>query len=162
MSWLPKDDFILYFCSYLGKVPGDAFVLCLCPLYPTLEPAVGEGVAVVEIKIALVSKETVSGLRCDASDLVGGYNGGREVDEMLAAWSKLDPSFSHHRELVRLTDEETEGSVPLVKSAKGHRVRVQIQTETQTVLSANLGLHLLRLILPLHLFYQPLVLRLLE
>ena len=92
MSWLPKDEFILSF-PHLGKVPGDAFVLCLCPLYPTLEPAVGEGVAVVEIKIALVSKETVSGLWCDASDLVGGYNGGREVDEMFAAWSILPTSF---------------------------------------------------------------------
>ena len=148
--------------SYLGKVPGDAYVLCLCPLYPTLEPAVGEGVAVVETKIALVGKETVSGLWFDASDLVDGYNGGREVDEMFSAWSKLDSSFSHHRELVRLADEEAESSVPLVKSAKGNRVRVQIQTETQTVLSADLGLHLRRLTLTLHLFYQPLVLRLLE
>ena len=113
--------------SYLGKVPGDAFVLCLCPLYPTLEPAVGEGVAVVEIKIALVGKETVSGLWFDASDLVGGYNGGREVDEMFSPWLELKSLFSHHRELVGGSNKEAERTVALVKGAERHCVGMQIQ-----------------------------------
>ena len=57
---------------HLRKVPGCAVVLVLSLLDPTLQPAVGEGVAFVEVQVALVSEETVSSTWLNTLDVFGG------------------------------------------------------------------------------------------
>ena len=61
---------------HLRKVPWDAVVLVLSLLYPTFKPAVGEGVAFVEVQVALISKETVPCNWINISQVFGGDKGG--------------------------------------------------------------------------------------
>ena len=61
---------------HLRKVPWDAVVLVLSLLYPTFQPAVGEGVAFVEVQVALISKEAVPGTLINSSEVFGGDQGG--------------------------------------------------------------------------------------
>ena len=62
---------------YLRKVPWDAVVLVLSFLYPTFQPAVGEGVAFVEVQVALISKEAVPSTGTNTLEVFGGDQGGR-------------------------------------------------------------------------------------
>ena len=61
---------------HLRKVPWDAVVLVLSLLYPTFQPAVGEGVAFVEVQVALISEEAVPGTWINISKVFGGDKGG--------------------------------------------------------------------------------------
>ena len=56
--------------SHLWEMPRDAVELLFCLLYTTLQPAVGECVVLVEIKVAFVSEETVPGFRFDVPNVV--------------------------------------------------------------------------------------------
>ena len=112
---------------YLRKVPWDAVVLVLSLLYPTFQPAVGEGVAFVEVQVALISEEAVPSTGLDIPEVVGGDQVSGEVDEMFSSRLKLEAVLSHHRELLRGADEDAESTVALIMSAKGHRVGVQVQ-----------------------------------
>ena len=56
--------------SHLWEVPGDAVELIFCLLHTTLQPAVGECVVLVEIKVAFVAEETVPGFRFDVSNVI--------------------------------------------------------------------------------------------
>ena len=61
---------------HLRKVPGCAVVLVLSLLDPTLQPAVGEGVAFVEVQVALISKEAVPSTWINTPKVFGGDKGG--------------------------------------------------------------------------------------
>ena len=115
---------------HLRKVPGCAVVLVLSLLDPTLQPAVGEGVAFVEVQVNLISKEAVPSTWINISKVFGGDQGGREVDEMFPPRLQLEALLSHHWELVGGAYEEAERTVLLVKGAKGHGIRVKIQCNT--------------------------------
>ena len=112
---------------HLRKVPWDAVVLVLSLLYPTFKPAVGEGVAFVEVQVALISEEAVPSTGLDIPEVVGGDQVSREVDEMFSSRLKLYAMLSHHWELLRGADEDAESTVALIMSAKGHRVGVKVQ-----------------------------------
>ena len=104
------------------KVPRCAVVLLFSLLDPTLKPAVGESVAFVEVQVALISKEAVPCNWINTSKVFGSDQGGREVDEMFPPRLELEALLSHHRELVGRSNEEAEGTMLLVKGAKGHCV----------------------------------------
>ena len=106
---------------------------------PTLQPTVGEGVALVELQVALIGEEAATSLWRDVPDVVGGDHLGGEVDEVLPPWLHLETLVPHHRELSGLADEHLERVVLLVNGAKGHRVGVEVQGELQTVLLPLLG-----------------------
>ena len=112
---------------HLGKVPRDAVELVLSPLDPTLKSAVGEGVAFVEVQVALISEEAVPSAWGNTPKVFGSDQGGREVDEVLSPWLEVDTLLSHHRELIGSSNEEPERTVAFVKSAEGHCARVKIQ-----------------------------------
>ena len=112
---------------HLRKVPWDAVVLVLSLLYPTFKPAVGEGVAFVEVQVALISEEAVPSTGLDIPEVVGGDQVSGEVDEMFSSRLKLYAMLSHHWELLRGADEDAESTVTLIMSAKGHRVGVKVQ-----------------------------------
>ena len=76
---------------HLRKVPRDAVVLVISPLDPTLQPAVGEGVAFVEVQVALISEEAVPSTWINVSKVFGSDHGGREGNEMFS--SRLGARF---------------------------------------------------------------------
>ena len=133
---------------HLRKVPGCAVVLLFSLLDPTLQPAVGEGVVLVKVQIALISEEAISSTWLNTLDVFGCDQGGRKVDEMLSSRLELKSMFSHHWELVWGSNKKAERTVALVNGAKGHCVRVQIQCKTQSVLSTCSQFYLLCLALP--------------
>ena len=135
---------------HLRKIPGCAIEFVLSPLDPTLKLAVGEGVAFVEVQAALISEEAFPCTWINTSKVFGGDQGGREVDEVFPPWLELEALLSHHWELVGGSYEEAEGTMLLVKGAKGHWVGVKIERETQSVLSTCSQFYLLCLALPLH------------
>ena len=47
--------------TYLGKIPWDAFVLLLSLSDRAFQSTVGEGVALVELKVAFISEKAPSG-----------------------------------------------------------------------------------------------------
>ena len=67
----------MFMVYHLRKVPGCAVVLVLSLLDPTLQPAVGEGVAFVEVQVALISEEAVPSTWINTSEVFGGDQGGR-------------------------------------------------------------------------------------
>ena len=143
--------------DYLGQMPWDAFVLLCSFSDSALQPAVGEGVALVELKVSFVVEKAPTCFWQDFLDSIGGDDRGGEVDEVLPPGLKPDTLVSHHRELSWLTDEQVEGAVLLVEGAKGHRVGVEVEGELQPVPASLLRLHLLCLLIPLHLLDQFLV-----
>ena len=137
-------------------MPWDAVMLLLSLVDPTFQPTVGEGVALVELKVAFVGEKAPTGFWYDVFDSIGGNDCGREVDEVLSPWLQPDALVSHHWELSWLTDEQAEGAELLVEGAKGHCVGVEIQVEPQPVPDSLLRLNLLLcpFVLPLHLLDQ--------
>ena len=117
------------FKTYPGKKPRDTAVLLLSLLDLALQSTVGERVARVELKVAFIGKEATSSLWGDFPDFLGGHNCGGEVDEVLPPRLKADALVPDHGELRGLPDEHLEGTVLLVKAAKGHRVGVEVQGE---------------------------------
>ena len=107
-------------------MPRDAIVLLLSHSDPALQPTVGKGVALVELKVALIGEEAATSLWRNVPDAVGGDDLGGEVDEVLPPWLHVDTLVTHHRELSRLADEHLEGVVLLVKGSQGHRVGVEV------------------------------------
>jgi len=97
-----------------------------CLFDSTLQSAVGEGVPLVKLKVAFVSKEAFPGFRQNISDSIGGDDGGRKVNKVFASWLQLDALVPHHRELSWPAYEQVEGAVLLVKAAKGHFVGVEV------------------------------------
>ena len=114
-------------------MPWDALVLLLHLLDPALQTTVGEGVALVELKVALVGEEAATILWRDVPDVVGGDDFGGEVDEVLPPWLHVETLVPHHRELSGLADEQLERVVLLVLGSQGHRVRVEVHGELQSV-----------------------------
>ena len=74
----------------------------------TFEPAVGEGVAFIELQVSFVREVAVTSFREDVLDVVVGDNTGGEFDEVFAARLQVDAILHHHWELLRLTDEDVE------------------------------------------------------
>ena len=118
-------------------MPWDAIVLLLSLLDPTLQPTVGEGVALVELKVALIGEEAATSLWRDMPDVVGGDHLGGEVDEVLPPWLHLDTLVPHHRELGGLADEHLERVVLLVNGAKGHFVGMEVKCKSKPIALAN-------------------------
>ena len=139
-------------------MPRNTAIVLFSPLDSTLQPAVGEGVLLVELQVTLVFEEALSRLRNDVLDVLGDDDGGGEINKVFLSWLKLEALLSHHRELLRLADEHVEGQVLLVLGAKGDGVGVEVQDELQPILSANLRLDLLVLCPSLHFLDQRLVL----
>ena len=135
-------------------MPWNTIVLLLSLLDPTLQPTVGEGVALVELKVALVGEEAATILWRDVPDVVGGDDFGGEVDEVLPPWLHVETLVPHHRELSGLADEELEGVVLLVQGAQGHSVGVEVDHELQSVPLSLLRLDFLGRFVPLHLLDQ--------
>ena len=115
--------------SYLWKEPRNTLVLFLGLFDHALQPTVGERVSLVELQISFVFEEASSSFWRDVSDPFCGHSCGGEVDEVLPPRLKVDALVPHHRELRGLPDEHLEGTVLLVKAAKGHRVGVEVQGE---------------------------------
>ena len=134
-------------------MPWDAIVLLLSLLDPALEATVGEGVALVELKVTFISEEAATSLWRDVPDVVGGDDLGGEVDEVLPPWLQRDALVPHHRELSGLADEHLERVVLLVLSSQGHRVGVEVQGELQPIPPSLLRLHLPSLFISLHFFH---------
>ena len=67
-----ESRYLRFTVCHLRKVPWDAVILCLSLLYPTLQPAVGEGVAFVEVQVALIVEEAVPSTGLDIPEVVGG------------------------------------------------------------------------------------------
>ena len=122
-------------------MPWDAIVLLLSLLDPTLQPTVGEGVALVELQVALVGEEAATSLWRDVPDVVGGDHLGGEVDEVLPPWLHLETLVPHHRELSVLADEHLERVVLLVNGPKGHRVGVEIECKSQSISPADMRIN---------------------
>ena len=72
--------------THLGQMPWDAFVLHFSLFDPTLKPTVGEGVALVELKVAFVVEKTATSFWQDVLNFVRGNECGRQVDEVLSSW----------------------------------------------------------------------------
>ena len=72
--------------THLGQMPWDAFVLHFSLFDPTLKPTVGEGVALVELKVAFVIEKTPTSFWQDVLDSVSSDDCGRKVDEVLSSW----------------------------------------------------------------------------
>ena len=89
-----------------------------------LKLTVGEGVPLVEFQVALLSEEAATSLWNDASDVFGGHQGGREVDEVLPPRLQRDALLPDHGELGGLADEHLEVVVLLVEAAEGHSCSV--------------------------------------
>ena len=53
-------------------MPRNALVLLLSLFYPTLQPAIGEGVLLVELKAAFVSEEAIPSFLQEVPDSAGG------------------------------------------------------------------------------------------
>ena len=66
-------------------MPWDAFVLLFSLFYPTLQQTVGEGVALVELKVAFVVEKAPTSFWQDALDSVRGNDCGRKVDEVFSS-----------------------------------------------------------------------------
>ena len=66
-------------------MPWDAFVLLFSLFDPTLQPTVGEGVALVELKVAFVVEKAPTSFWQDALDVIRGDDCGRKVDEVLSS-----------------------------------------------------------------------------
>ena len=64
---------------------------------------------------------------------------------MFPTWLKLEAFLLHHWEISRMTNEDIEGIVFLIKSPKRHRVGMEVKGKSQTVPLAyfrlNFGLH---------------------
>ena len=118
-------------------MPGNTVVRFVCPLDCALEPAVGEGVLLVELQVALVPEEAISGLWVNVLDGLGGDDPCRELNKVLPSWLQLDALLLHHWKLGRLADEDLESVVVLVKSAKRNGIGVQVQCQSQTVSSSH-------------------------
>ena len=138
-------------------MPWDTVVFLLCFFYATFQPAVGEGVAFVELEIAFVRKETATVVWGDAFDSVSCNKCSREVNEVLPPRLKRDTLVPYHGKLSWLADEQLEGDVLLGQGAQGQRVRVEVQPESQSVPDSLLRLQLLGCFTPLQLFHQVLV-----
>ena len=67
-------------------MPWNAFVLLFSLFDPTLKPTVGEGVALVELKVAFVVEKAPTSFWQDALDSVCGNDCGRKVNEVLSSW----------------------------------------------------------------------------
>ena len=70
-------------------MPRDAFVLLFGLFDPTLKPTVGEGVALVELKVAFIIEKAPTGFWQDALDSVCGNDCGRKVNEVFSSWWML-------------------------------------------------------------------------
>ena len=140
--------------KYLGKIPGDALVPLFGLFDLALKLAVDEGVALVELEVALVGEEAATSLWNDASDVFGGHQGGGEVDEVLPPRLQRDALLPDHGELGGLADEHLEVVVLLVEAAEGHSVGVEVQGELEAIPDSLLRLHLFRLLVLLHIFDQ--------
>ena len=55
----------------------------------TLKPAVGEGVPLIEVKVAFIGKEAVPSIGVDVLDVAGADDRGGEVDEVFSTWFHL-------------------------------------------------------------------------
>ena len=62
--------------TYLGKIPWDAVELFFGPFDHTLQPTVGVGVALVELKTTFIGEEAAPSFWQDVSDSIGGHNFG--------------------------------------------------------------------------------------
>ena len=71
-------------------MPGNTVELFVCSLDCTLQSTVGEGVLLVELQAALVPEETVSSLRVNLLNGLGGHHPGRELNKVLPSWLYLD------------------------------------------------------------------------
>ena len=138
-------------------MPRDATVFHFCLFDATFQPTVGEGVAFVELKVALISEEAATVLWCYVLDPIRCHNRGGEINKVLPPWLKWNALVKHHGELSWLADEQLEGDVLLGKAAQGHRVRVEVQAESQSVTGSLLRLHLFCTGTSLHFFHQVLV-----
>ena len=67
-------------------MPWDAFVLLFSLLVPALQPTVGEGVALVELKVAFVVEKAPTSFWQDVLDSVRGNDCGRKVNEVFSSW----------------------------------------------------------------------------
>ena len=143
---------------HLGKVPGNAAMFLLHLFDRTLQPTICECVLFVELEAALVFEKAVSCLRCNPLDVLGGDNGGSELDKVLLARLQVQTSLAHHGELLGLADEQLEGIVLLVHGAQRDQVGVEVQHKPQPILSSYLRFYLLSPGLSLHLIDQLLVL----
>ena len=126
----------MLYVGYLWQVPGNAAIPLFCPFYLTLQPAVGQGVLLVEVQLALVSEEAIPSLRRYAPNVLRVDESRRKIDEVLLAGLQLDALLPHHRKLRWPFDENLEAIVCLVKGTKGHSVGVEVQGEPQSLLHA--------------------------
>ena len=67
-------------------MPWDAVVLLFSLPDAAFQPTVGEGVALVELKVAFVIEKTPTSFWQDVLDSVCGDDCGRKVDEVLSSW----------------------------------------------------------------------------
>ena len=67
-------------------MPWDATVLLLSLLDPTLQPTVGEGVALVELKVAFFAEKAPTSFWQDVLDSICGNDCGRKVNEVFSSW----------------------------------------------------------------------------
>ena len=67
-------------------MPRNTAILLFSPLDSTLQPAVGEGVLLVELQVALVFEEALSRLRNDVLDVLGDDDGGGKINEVFLSW----------------------------------------------------------------------------
>ena len=67
-------------------MPWDAFVLLFGLFDPTLKPTVGEGVALVELKVAFVVEKAPTSFWQDTLDVIRGNDCGRKVNKVLSSW----------------------------------------------------------------------------
>ena len=123
-------------------MPRNALVLLLSLFYPTLQPAIGECVLLVELKATFVVEETTPIFWRDVFDPVAGHNVGGELHKVLLARPQPDALVPHHRELRWLADEQVESGELLVKAAEGDRVGVEVQSQPQPIPLSLVGLHL--------------------
>ena len=73
--------------AYLGNIPGYTFDFLFSFFDSAFKFAVGVGVALVEVKVAFISVETLAGFRRDCPDFVGrSHDWCWKVDEVFPPW----------------------------------------------------------------------------
>ena len=80
-------------------MPWNAIVFLFNLFDHALQPTVGEGVVLIEVKVTLVSEETSSIFWFDVPDPIGRDNRGRDVDEVFPPRLQLNALVPHSWEL---------------------------------------------------------------
>ena len=124
-------------------MPRSAIVDLFRLLDGAFEPTVREGVAFVELQVALVREVAIAIFGKDVLlDSTCRDNAGGEFDEVFTSRLQLKALLHHHWEFSRLTNEDAECIKVFLFGSERDRVGVKVEGKPKSFSSSNLRLHL--------------------